>query len=185
MIDANSADPDLLKSALATRIFAAYIAGRAAKELEAALSGNAFGLTNTAIPLLHALRQGEKTMAEISRQIPIAPSTLVPLVDALEREGLLQRGRDPRDRRRTPLTLTERGHAALASVPPLAGYAAIFAAMQQMEPGKGHQLADLLRELTASIGGDEIPVIVAEAIRAGMPSSQPPLTKGKGKEEST
>jgi hypothetical protein len=78
MSNANPVDPDLLKAALETRIFAAYIAGRAAKELEAALSGNAFGLTTSAIPLLHALRPGEKTMAEISRQIPVAPRPSFP-----------------------------------------------------------------------------------------------------------
>jgi hypothetical protein len=55
----------------------------------------------------------------------------------------------------------------------MAGYAAIFAAMQQMESDKGQQLADLLRELAAGMGGDEIPAIVAAGIRAGMPRGHP------------
>jgi DNA-binding MarR family transcriptional regulator len=52
---------------------------------------------------------GDQTITELSRTLGVDPSTLVPSVDALERKGLVVRGRDPNDRRRIPLTLTADG----------------------------------------------------------------------------
>jgi len=51
----------------------------------------------------------DQTITELSRTLGVDPSTLVPSVDALERKGLVVRGRDPHDRRRIPLTLTADG----------------------------------------------------------------------------
>lgn len=172
-------DRELVAAALETRIYTAYVAGRAAREVEATLAGNTLALTPLALGLLHFLRQGEKTLAEVSRHMPAPPSTLVPVVDALEQRGLLRRGRDPRDRRRTPLTLTAQGRAALAEVPPLTGYAAILAAMQTMERGKARQLAALLAELVAAMGGDDITRGVSDSVRIGLPSHQGPNAGGQ------
>jgi DNA-binding MarR family transcriptional regulator len=155
-------------AALKTRVYAAYVAGRSSREVEANLAQNADGLTSTGLALLHALRQGDKTLTEVSRFLPVAPSTLVPLVDGLEARGLLRRGRDPRDRRRTPLSITKRGREALTAVPPLTGYAAIAAAMQAMGEAKSQQLAALLGELVSQMGGAEIASGVEDAVHIGV-----------------
>jgi DNA-binding MarR family transcriptional regulator len=60
---------------------------------------------------------GPNTISELSRNFSIDPSTLVPTVDAMERKGWLARERDPNDRRRIPLHLTEAGKEALHQVP--------------------------------------------------------------------
>lgn len=49
------------------------------------------------------------TIAELSRTFGLDPSTLVPTVDTLVKKGYLRRERDPNDRRRYPLHLTEAG----------------------------------------------------------------------------
>src|SRR5687768_1448200 len=71
--------PSVTVDALKTRICTAYIAGRAAREVDAELANNPNGLTATGMALLHALRQGDRTITELSRFLPVAPSTLVPV----------------------------------------------------------------------------------------------------------
>jgi len=51
---------------------------------------------------------------EIARAMGIVPSLVVSLADHLEHLGAVGRERDPDDRRRQVLTLTERGRALLA-----------------------------------------------------------------------
>jgi DNA-binding MarR family transcriptional regulator len=175
-------DPKLIRAALETRIFCAYVAGRASREVEKRLAGNEDGLTSTGIGVLHALRLGPKTITEVSRFIPVAPSTLVPVVDALEGRGLLRRGSDPLDRRRTPLTMTDRGREALAALPPYTGYTAILEAMHLLGPEKGIQLANLLGDLVGALGGEEISRGVADAVRTGSsaPRSLPAAVESPG-----
>ena len=67
--------------------------------------------------ILRALCSEHKTIAELSRIFARTPSTLVPAIDALERKALVVRGQDASDRRRTPLSLTERGRQLLDDVP--------------------------------------------------------------------
>lgn len=52
---------------------------------------------------------------EVSRVLGIDPNVVVGLIDDLERLGLAERQRNPRDRRRHVLAITEAGHAALRS----------------------------------------------------------------------
>ncbi|HYV66857.1 MAG TPA: MarR family winged helix-turn-helix transcriptional regulator [Myxococcales bacterium] len=60
--------------------------------------------------LLSSLEEfGPSSQKELSRRIGFDESDLVRLVDMLEREGLVERRIDPRDRRRHALTLTAKG----------------------------------------------------------------------------
>jgi DNA-binding MarR family transcriptional regulator len=56
-------------------------------------------------------------MAEISRLMGIAPSTLVYVVDGLTKKKLVKRGKDPKDRRREPLMLEKKGAELFAKFP--------------------------------------------------------------------
>jgi DNA-binding MarR family transcriptional regulator len=50
---------------------------------------------------------------EVSDQLLLDPSDVVTLVDILERAGMVERRRDPADRRRYALEVTERGQLAV------------------------------------------------------------------------
>ena len=63
--------------------------------------------------LLTIERLGPVSQKQISDQMGFDPSDLVGVIDILEREGFLTRGRDPRDRRRYSLTLTALGQKRL------------------------------------------------------------------------
>ena len=77
----------------------------------------------------------------------LSPSTLVPAVDRLEREGLVMRGKDPSDRRRTPLTLTDAAVRVLDAIPPAHPDDRITLGVSRMDGARAMQLRDLLHEL--------------------------------------
>ncbi|MFI1763060.1 MarR family winged helix-turn-helix transcriptional regulator [Streptomyces sp. NPDC020800] len=68
------------------------------------------------VGLLTALGQGSfASQQELAGRLGVAPSLVVSLADHLESLGALRRVRDPRDRRRQALTLTDRGLELLAA----------------------------------------------------------------------
>jgi MarR family transcriptional regulator, lower aerobic nicotinate degradation pathway regulator len=56
---------------------------------------------------------GPISQQSLARAIGIDPRNVVPVIDALEERGLLERGVDPDDRRRHRIGLTSEGHASL------------------------------------------------------------------------
>lgn len=53
---------------------------------------------------------------EVAERLRIAPRSATEVVDLLEAKGLVQRGTDPRDRRATRVTATEKGHELYVEV---------------------------------------------------------------------
>ena len=51
----------------------------------------------------------ELNQLELSRRMEVASTTAVPALDNMEKRGLLKRSRDPKDRRRYCVSLTEAG----------------------------------------------------------------------------
>jgi DNA-binding MarR family transcriptional regulator len=128
------------------------------------------GISMPQFGLLRALRRSPRTISELSRIMMVDPSTLVPVVDALERKGLAVRGRDPHDRRRVPISLTEQG-AAIATKHPTKGPFAshdnpLLHCIEAMGLERAQLLLSLLREMVAHLpDGDEILQQVAIRVR--------------------
>ena len=89
------------------------------------------------------------TISQISQRLGIDPSTLVRSVDSLERKGLAQRGRDPKDRRRNPISITDEGRELMTAVPVIAVTDPPFQALLSQKIESAVQLRDLLREFIA------------------------------------
>jgi DNA-binding MarR family transcriptional regulator len=87
------------------------------------------------------------TISVISQRLGMDPSTLVRSVDRLERQGLVVRGRDPKDRRRNPISITEKGRELIYAVPPITSEDLPFQALQTLGIDSTLQLRDLLRDL--------------------------------------
>jgi DNA-binding MarR family transcriptional regulator len=86
---------------------------------------------------------------EIADALGADRSTMVRLVDQLERRDLLRRETDPDDRRTVIPTLTSAGRALLESATPLVHASELGFAGALSEPER-EQLVELLRRLVAS-----------------------------------
>jgi DNA-binding MarR family transcriptional regulator len=97
--------------------------------------------------ILRMLQFETLTVSEISGRMGLNPSTLVRAVDALERKGLARRGSDPLDRRRNPITITQKGMELVTAVPVISAEDLTFQALQSLGVESATQLRDLLRGL--------------------------------------
>ena len=104
---------------------------------------------------LALLAEHEMTSRELSRKLRVEPATVVPVIDALERDGLVRRGHDPADRRRTPLTLTVHGQAVLRDTPAVHADDLLLHAFVGMGERKSRQYIELLRELMRRASNDD------------------------------
>ncbi len=115
------------------------------------------GISHLQYGLLHMLTHESGTISELSRKFTLDPSTLVPVVDSLERKGLVKRERDPNDRRRIPITLTDAGLELVRSVPMMSDDDALLTGLRDMGEESAQQLLDLLHELVRQLPeGEEI-----------------------------
>ena len=58
----------------------------------------------------------EMTQADLARSVLVRPQSVAPLLDGLEKRGLIQRTGDRARGRRNPVRLTEAGHEALDTI---------------------------------------------------------------------
>ncbi|PRY00887.1 MarR family winged helix-turn-helix transcriptional regulator [Allonocardiopsis opalescens] len=120
---------------------------------DAALAGH--GIAARHFGALNVLSELEPCPQQrLARRMGIAESVMVQFVDHLESAGLVERARDPADRRRYALRLTERGHTRLTAA--RAAVAATHHDITAVLGQDGHrELRSLLRRLTDPPPGTE------------------------------
>ena len=84
--------------------------------------------------LTHLAVTGPLTVGEAAGHLDRAQSVVSEIVDGLERKDLLERERDPADRRRTLVWLTPAGQEALRRDREVLGVDALARAMERMSP---------------------------------------------------
>ncbi len=140
-------------AAIEIRILAAIVNKMAMRDLEQRLEAHNAGVSGLQYGVLQFLRHHNGTISELSRKMMLAPATLVPVVDALEQKGLVERGKDPQDRRRTPLLLTAGGLETLERMPLVDSDDSLVHSLESMGDAKTQTLSDLLRELVKQMSG--------------------------------
>jgi DNA-binding MarR family transcriptional regulator len=130
--------------------------------------------------VLRALRRRPYTISELSPILMVDPSTLVSVVDALERKGLAARGKDPHDRRRVPISVTEQGAKIAASHPSKSPFAGqdnpVLQSIDAMGPERAGLLLTLLRELVSHLpDGDDMLKRVSTWVRLHSPAESHPV----------
>lgn len=155
---------ELHATALEIRILTAIAAKIGGRSLEQRLQAQGLPISSLQHGIMRMLSQQEHTISELSRRMSLAPATLVPAVDGLERHGFLTRGHDPSDRRRTPLTLTKRGGEVLTRVPAVHVDDTLVGGLAAIGAEKRLQLLELLRELLGAM--PETRDVVAEIARS-------------------
>jgi DNA-binding MarR family transcriptional regulator len=93
------------------------------------------------LAILHT--DGPGSQLELARLLGKAPALVVTAVDDLEAAGLVERTRDPADRRRSRVMLTKKGEAVLAKADKLADEATA-ALLSGLDADELAQLHDLL-----------------------------------------
>jgi DNA-binding MarR family transcriptional regulator len=124
-------------------------------DLQSRLESADFGITAIEHGVLRHLSHGVNSMAEISRLMGIAPSTLVYVVDGLVKKKLVKRGKDPRDRRREPLVLEKKGADLFARIPKMDKSSVLVKSLEKMKASRRRQLLPLLKEFVEGLAGSE------------------------------
>jgi DNA-binding MarR family transcriptional regulator len=148
---------ELYPVAIELHILAGMLVKLGKRDLEQRLDSLGLCIGSLPFGILRLLEHQEHTISELGRHMMITPATLVPVVDVLEREGLARRGQDPRDRRRTPLSITKQGTELLSRVPLVDRNDALIGSLEAMGPEKSEQLLALLRDLVARMWEGERP----------------------------
>jgi DNA-binding MarR family transcriptional regulator len=136
------------------RILSSIVFKLAAREMEQRVEAALPGTSLLQYGVMRLLLREPMTLSELSGKMMLSPSTLVPAVDRLEREGLVVRGKDPNDRRRTPLIVTPAAQTALDAIPPTHPDDRIVHAVSEMGTQRVAQLRDLLHELLTRMSPD-------------------------------
>ncbi len=98
--------------------------------------------------LQHLSLTGPLTIGEMAKHLDRAQSVVSEIVDHLERDGFLERVRDPRDRRRVLVWLSERGERYILDSREVLSRELLEHAMRQLRPA---QRAALIRGLQALV----------------------------------
>lgn len=108
-------EADLERITREIRVLTSILGRMAHSSFEHQLNRADVGLSPMQFGVMRSLCHEPHTITELSRKFVVDPSTLVPVIDTLESKGFVLRSRDPNDRRRFPVTLTESGLVFLRS----------------------------------------------------------------------
>ncbi|MBI1258224.1 MAG: MarR family transcriptional regulator [Chloroflexi bacterium] len=139
------------------RILTSILTRISSRAVEERFSAHHADISGLQYGVLRMLGHQSFTISELSRHFAIDPSTLVPVIDSLERKSLVERGKDPNDRRRIPISLTEKGIALIQKMPFVHEEDLLFKTLDDMGEEKAQELLNLLREVIQKMPeGEEI-----------------------------
>jgi len=87
------------------------------------------------------------TINDMARHFGFRSPSLVPVVDALEAQSLIERKPDAEDRRKTMLVIRQKGADLLKQIPPSDKKDALDTAFEKLSRQKQKELLELLEEL--------------------------------------
>lgn len=149
-----------------------------------------YQLTAPQVVCLQALRRiGPITPGALAREVSASQATVTGILDRLEARGLVRRDRDPVDRRRVVLTLTDAGRA-VAEAAPSALQSAFESHLDRLPAEEQEALDAALRRVVEMMESEELAPAEATgdlpgapALEGGLdPAEAPPLsdpTKGE------
>ncbi len=137
------------------RALCSVITKSARADLESQLNEGDSGISSIEHGVLRHLSHGVTSMAEISRLMGVAPSTLVYVVDGLTKKKLVKRGKDPKDRRRGPLQLEKKGADLFARFSKMDAGSSLVKSLESMRESRRRELLALLNELLNGLSDSE------------------------------
>lgn len=129
-------------------------------------------LTTSQLATLRQLgRYGPLPAGHLARGIAVSQATITGVVDRLEERGLVTRSRDPRDRRRVVVDLTEQGLRVVASSPPPL-HERFMLRLAELPPAERLEIDRMLGRIVEMMEVEEVeaaPVLAAETVLDGPP----------------
>jgi DNA-binding MarR family transcriptional regulator len=114
------------------------------------------GLTGPQLQLLKELgRRDDRGLGEVARALHLSQATITGIVDRLEAKKLISRLRDPTDKRRIRVVLTDSGKQLLESAPPVL-QEHFTAALQGLADWEQHQILSSLQRVVALMEAREL-----------------------------
>jgi DNA-binding MarR family transcriptional regulator len=151
-------NPDELQAAtIELRTLTGILVKVARQDINQRLANAGVEISSLQYGILFILDGHTRTLSELSPLMVRDPATLLHAVDSLEKKGLLTRGQDPHDRRRTPLMITALGKSVLEQVPQASKNDLLSKALSQLGNEKVVQLLVLLNEVNANLSKDKFP----------------------------
>jgi len=137
------------------RFLCSVITKIARADLQERLDKQDSGISAIEHGVLRNLSRGVDSMAEMSRLMGVAPSTLVYVVDGLVKKKLVKRGKDPKDRRREPLLLKKRGTALFGQIPKMDASSVLVKSLEGMKDARRREFVALLEEFVEGLPASE------------------------------
>lgn len=137
------------------RIFASLILKISAQTMESYLSEEGLNLSMLQVGILRLVSRETFTLSDLSRRMMLDPSTLVPSIDSLVKRGYIKKKRDPNDRRRMPLSLTDDGYVLLKHIHAVREDDPLLIGLKALGEDKTQLLHDLLYEVVAQLPDGE------------------------------
>ena len=150
-------NPDELQTAtIELRTLTGILVKVARQDINQRLANAGVEISSLQYGILFILNGHSRTLSELSPLMARDPATLLQAVDNLEKKALLTRGKDPHDRRRTPLMITALGKSVLEQVPQASKNDLLSKALSQLGGEKVAQLLVLLNEVNANLSKDKL-----------------------------
>lgn len=108
-------------------------------------------LTPLQYAVLLKLKDQSTTINELAKRFDVKAPSLVPVIDALEKDGLADRTADAQDRRKIQLSATKKGLELIKKIPIDDKHDILNSAFDKLDSVKQKQLLSLLKELTTNI----------------------------------
>jgi len=163
-------DDQLIPLALEIRVFATLLLKFFGDSLDARLKASGAEVSSLQFGFMQILQNEAVTISILSQRFNMEPSTIMRSMDALQAAGYVERGVDPKDRRRNPLYLTDKGRQLMQAVPVIAPQDDALQALETMGMEQTEQLRDLLRDfISQSTDGKMIVMMMAAAAAAQKP----------------
>lgn len=126
-----------------------------------------YGLSGPQLVVLRALHDlGEMPGGRLAEAVSLSHATLVGILRRLDALGLVQKRRSVRDRRRVPISLTDKGRALVADAPPLL-QESFVERFNELEDWERSQILASLQRIVALMEAKEVeagPFLEAGAI---------------------
>jgi DNA-binding MarR family transcriptional regulator len=105
--------------------------------------------------VLRILYCKDQMISELGNKLIIRSSTLVPVIDSLEKEGLVKKIQDKKDRRCHTITITAKGVALIKKVPLVSHDEMMVKLMEKIGREDSGRLLLILRKVVVAMGGSK------------------------------